>query len=108
MKTSIESINGKEYTVVWHKPEYSDKILCALDIPIMFGYELTIGIDHIATALPALPKYPEPEHDLLWGKKIDPKRIKPPALTGGLMESGKPTLLIVSKDQYIGLSLFCQ
>jgi hypothetical protein len=68
MKTTIETIKGKPYTVVWHMPTYADDGFKAQDGEVMFamplgGYVLA-NIDCkevLATALPALPKHPTAE-----------------------------------------------
>lgn len=64
MKTTIETINGKPMTVVWHgvasvgnfTKEYAD--LWRWE-PLNDGSAILIDIDHIATALPALPRHPK-------------------------------------------------
>jgi hypothetical protein len=82
IKVTVEKINGAEYTVVWHE----DTELGYWHPTYMGGHEKYLahvnirGCDkdnqcrlrHIATALPALPRYPKPkdimkyyEHDLI-------------------------------------------
>lgn len=58
MKTSIEEINGKKYTVVWYWNTLRTFEQTLRDGSIIFGDALG---DHIATALPALPRNPKPE-----------------------------------------------
>lgn len=62
MKTSIETINGNLYTVVWHEPMDDRKGIWVRtaneDILHAAVYE---GAYIIATALPALARKPKPE-----------------------------------------------
>jgi hypothetical protein len=60
---TIQNIKGKFYTVIWHKPEYQTKELIGYDTPTQIGYEMSLGIDHIATVLPALPRKPKADLD---------------------------------------------
>ena len=64
---TIEEIDGKKYTVVWHKygalakgsvehVEWLGKVIL-----YWFGSDINGGSTHIATALPALPQKPNPE-----------------------------------------------
>lgn len=58
MKTTIESINGKQYTVVWHDAVQSfNGTMTATHS----GFVWHIGSKCVATLLPALPRYPKPE-----------------------------------------------
>lgn len=62
---TIETISGKQYTVVWHgKAEaHSEWIQMASGLAMVTRTVASpyVGYDHIATALPALPRYPKPE-----------------------------------------------
>lgn len=70
MKTTIEEINGKPMTVVWHNPrEHKSRHFSHMDLDC-YVYNLANGdviytsatdSAHIATALPPLPRKPKPE-----------------------------------------------
>lgn len=70
MKTTIETINGKIYTVIWHSKDYADYLgesiydafhgLTASGVIEIFSCA-TNRAEHIATALPALPRHPKPK-----------------------------------------------
>lgn len=59
MKTSIEKIKGKRYTVVWHSPKVDEYVPERLVGGCIIYISETC--EHIATALPALPRHPKPE-----------------------------------------------
>ena len=66
MKTTIETINGKEYTVVWYGSKNKlPKPIQWFRMPnreqILLIKELDGGCNVYATALPALPRHPKPE-----------------------------------------------
>lgn len=65
---TIENINGVPHTVVWHchstfdkQPLYSYYCGRLNDSSWVVFNDLT-AVDHIATALPPLPRHPKPEH----------------------------------------------
>lgn len=63
MKTTIENINGADYTVVWHDVHPTDSHSFAdslIWVKLQMGW-MASGTKHIATALPALPRHPKPE-----------------------------------------------
>lgn len=71
MKTSIETINGKLCTVIWH--DYiPNKSTLGRRFAELYGDVRVFFMDadclrQIATALPALPRHPKPEDaKLLW------------------------------------------
>ena len=67
MKYSKEVINGVEMTVVWHSENYQrlginyDKWWSAILADGSITKHDHCSGEHIATALPALPKHPKPE-----------------------------------------------
>lgn len=70
---TIETINGKPYTVVWHELQYCQHVFyferedcyCELNSGVIAAFNIVIEHGefvcnkHIATALPALPRYPK-------------------------------------------------
>ncbi len=62
-KISIEEIQGKKYTVVWHEEDLHGYRVKAITVGyVLFCCNRTA---HLATALPALPRNPKPEHAAL-------------------------------------------
>lgn len=65
MKTSMETINGKLFTIVWHGDNSGKSTLgrriVALSGGVFAVFKDADCLDHIATALPALPRHPKPE-----------------------------------------------
>ena len=65
-KITVETINRKKYTVVWHEEKTweSDNSDPVINIPLRVSKALigqNTGV-HVATILPALPRHPKPEH----------------------------------------------
>lgn len=63
MKVTKETINGREYTVIWHfvpKNRSDDNISfwTVRDVEMIFDKNTML---HLATALPPLPRRPKPE-----------------------------------------------
>lgn len=61
---TIETINGRQYTVVWHDGKafkWSGDYRPLHDGSLILS-NLFSRTHHIATAIPALPRYPKPEH----------------------------------------------
>jgi hypothetical protein len=69
MKTSVETINGKAYTIIWYGNNPIKNTLgrrfAKLSGGVFAIFRDADCLDHIATALPALRRYPKPE-DAKW------------------------------------------
>lgn len=62
MKTTIETINGKKYTVVWHDGALSGFFSNGVVTdPLGCKYAYNHQLEVSATGLPALPRHPNPE-----------------------------------------------
>lgn len=65
MKTTIETINGRECTVLWHLDNYNinDEEMCWAKTAdgVWLAFDDWERPVHIATALPPLPRNPKPE-----------------------------------------------
>lgn len=80
-KITIEEIQGKKYTVVWHANMSENYMRSELTwLPLKNGCLINYpwgAATHIATALPALPRHPKPEHaSLLYRYMAEGMQIK--------------------------------
>lgn len=63
-KTTIETINGQLYTVIWHggKSHANNfKQIKIQEVIVLYSEYGSLQPMHIATALPAIPRYPRPK-----------------------------------------------
>ena len=79
MELTIEKIQGEDYTVIWYMEKTNNHIRLPLKNGgyVFYGYDCgDVTNDHIATALPVLPKYPKLEDSKLlaryWSEGLFP------------------------------------